>query len=195
MTKKHMIKKQAGIAVFIIPVLLSFILFLPVTAEAEYLSDHFSVWCNDPHVSNPLSVALVYSHEDGKYFDGILFFTPLKDFLEWYYDVPTVTVNGNPVYRVLYDSSYFDKFSESVSFYEPTEDDFVLIKKENGDPVILEELEPGDYLMAIIIHATKDTEYFSGTSFIHIIVPGSDNSVWPIPTATPLPFPFRQDKF
>ena len=154
-------------------------------SSAESLHSHLTVWCDDPQVSEPLPVALVYSHEGGVFADGALHFLPLKDFLQWEYTAPVITVKDSPLYHVEYDTGFFDLFEDSVSFYEPTVESFVRIKKENGENVTLEDLQPGEYIMAINIHVEKGKEYFSGASFIHIIIPGGTGSVWPIPTETP----------
>ena len=161
------------------------IIYLPGSA-AESLHSHFTVWCDVPQVSEPLPVALVYSSEGGVLEDGALHFLPLKDFLQWEYTAPVITVKDGPLYHVEYDTGFFDIFRDSASFYEPTEESFVRIEKENGKDVTLEDLQPGEYIMAINIYVQKGKEYYAGASFIHIIIPGGTNSVWPLSTEMPV---------
>ena len=178
--------KRNIIPVLILAALIGFFsVFSAASGGSDYLSDHFSVWCDDPDAAGPLSVALIYANEGGVLADGILHFMPLKDFLEYKYDVPVVTVKDDPVYHVKYDSDFFDDFRVSVHYYQPTEDSFVGISRDDGEPVTTENLEPGDYLMAIDIHADRGREYYAGAAFIHIIIPGGERSVWPIQTETP----------
>ena len=158
-------------------VLCLFSLWFPAAAGSERLSDHFSVRYMRSGVSFPLDVALAYSNEGGILADGVLVFVPLADFIRWEYDPPVVTAAGEPLYRVDYDDGFFDAFTVSESFYEPTEDSFVRIRREDGAPVALEDLQN--------IHAEIGKEYFSGAGFLHINVPGGGGSVWPVPTETP----------
>ena len=158
-------------------------------ACAESLSDHFSVWCDAPEAAGRLPVAMAYAREGNVMADGMLHFMPLKDFIEREYDAPVVTFRGSPVYHVDYDAGFFDGFRESVTFYEPSEEKFSAMAGEDGQPVTMEDLRPGDYLMAVNISAEKGEEYFAGASFIHIVIPGV-HSFWPIrtepvPTCTP----------
>ena len=191
---KHGNKKLAAILVIFVLLFLS--LYFPTLSKSEKLRDHFSVWCDDPDVTNPLPVALVYARENGICFDGVLLFSTLKDFLEREYAAPVVIVKGSPLYHVEYDSGFYDQFSENVSFYEPTEDGFVIMGNDNGEPLELADLQPGDYLMEITIYVEKGDEYYAGASFLHIIVPGGKRMVWPLktyaliletPTLTPEP--------
>ena len=159
---------------------------VPGPAEADSLRDHFSVWCDG--VAGQLSVALVYSHENGIYADGILHFAPLKDFIGREYNPPVVTVNdGRLIYHVRYDSGFYTSFRESATFYEPTEEGFSMMRKADGTSVTLEDLQPGDYLMAINISAAKGDAYYAGAAFIHVVIPGGSDSLWPACTATPVP--------
>ena len=188
MAKNHaFIRKRAwGKAAAAAIALLLFILNIPMPSRAERFADHFSVWLDDSGEEVRLPVALLYSHENGIFADGILHFMPLFQFIEREYEPLTVTVTGDSVYRVEYDSRFFDTFSDSVSFYEPSEDDFVRMDSVEGNPVSLAALPPGDYLMAVNISGTKGDEYYSGAAFIHIIIPGGESS-WPIQKETLMP--------
>lgn len=156
-----------------------------LNAEAESLREHFTVWCDEPGVPDPLPVALVYSNEGGVMADGALAFLPLKDFLQWEYNAPVVTVKDGSLYHVDYDSGFFDVFTEYASFYESAGENYARMNREDGEPVRLEDLQPGDYIMAINIHAEKGREYYTGASFIRIVIPDGTQSAGTLPTWTP----------
>ena len=151
-------------------------------AEPERLTDHFSVsWFDDQGNESSLPVALIYAHEDFRYADGILHFMPLKLFFVHDYKPPVVIRSERPVYQVNYDSWFFDSFSEAVTFYQAYKDDFHRMSNKDGETADISSLSPGDYLLEIRIIASKGEYYFSGAGFIHLIVPGSETSFWPVP--------------
>ena len=154
------------------------------------LENHIHAYYINGGMRRPLPVALVYAHENGVYADGIMMSTPLMDVLKRHYpDVPAVVAGNGPVYDVCQDGDYIEKLSVKASLYQPVENDFVYMKKENCDPVTQDELQPGDYLMQISISAARGDEYYSGVSFIHLVVPGGERSSWPLSTPTPTRIP------
>lgn len=138
------------------------------------LSDHFKVWYDDTYHINPLPIALKYSHEGGIYADGLLHFMPLEEFIEHVYTPPVVIVTSAPVFQINNDAWFYDDFNYTVTYYKYTENNLVFINSDDGNPVELESLSPGSYLMEIKIHATKGAEYYSGSGFIHVIIPGEE---------------------
>ena len=148
-----------------------------------------SVYCygEEGEVSVPL--AFRCSNEGGIMADGYLMFGDLTTFLRYEYEAPTVTVSAEPLYQVFYDSGYIERLSENVSWYKASEDGFEYVpRKEDGQPVPLADLQPGDYLMEISISAGRGNEYYQGSCLVHLIIPGGVRTGWPIPTdqTTPL---------
>ncbi len=135
-----------------------------------------------------LEIAFICSNEGGVMADGILMFSPLHVFLERDYSLPSVTADGTgPLYLVTYNSSYIDNFTETVRFYEPNDEGFLLMQDEDGGNVELADLGPGEYLMEISISAGRGSEYYSGACYLHVIVPGESGTLpWPIETEPPV---------
>ena len=161
------------------------------TVSDPHISNQIRAYYYDGDFRNTLEIAFICSNEGGIMADGILMFSPLHVFLEHDYSLPTVTADGSgPLYQVTWNSSYIDRFTETVRFYEPNDEGFLLMQKEDGGNVELAGLEPGEYLMEISISAGRGKEYYSGACFIHVVIPGESGTLpWPIAaeTATPTP--------
>lgn len=153
------------------------------------MGDCISVYCYGEEGQIRVPLAFRCSNEGGIMADGILMFADLKKFLEREYEAPTLTVSEEPAWQVVYDSGYIERLSENVSWYKASEDGFEYVpRKEDGQPVPLADLQPGDYLMEISISAGRGNEYYQGSCLVHLIIPGGERTGWPIPTdqTTPL---------
>ena len=137
----------------------------------DRLENHFEICTVEQDQITPLPVSLLYSNQGGIMADGFLFFLPLEKFIEYYYDPPVVCWDGTPFYQISYDSDYLDHFCTSVTYYEPSEETYTPIYRDDGEPVTPENLEPGDYLVKISVDSARGSIYFSGAAFITLVIP------------------------
>ena len=153
------------------------------TMSPGSFQDHIKIWYSDYDVRYTLPIALIYSREGGMLADGILMFTPMEKFLEKNYEVPTAHVGKEYIYNVWYDGSFIEKFDESATCYRMTEDGYVCVRKEDGEPAEPDDLEPGEYLLQIQVFAESGENYYRGAGFLRILLTNGAG----VPTPTPVP--------
>lgn len=146
----------------------------PIDKTNDRLVNHITVLYYDRGaISGKLPIAMIYAHENGIYYDGFFSISDSPEsFLKNGYTAPNVIVTGELACRVLSDS-YVEEITDDESFYKLDNDHYNIVLEENGKPETLENLLPGSYLMRIDVHANRSDEYFFGSCFLNITIPGN----------------------
>lgn len=129
--------------------------------ETDYISDHITVQIFQDSEWKTVEQSLLYSHENGAFFDGMPGFGQTPP--------PQIKAGSDPFFRIIHDS-YVEDFSSLVTYYDYSYADYTLtsIEDEEHQPVQFSQLPEGTYLAMIRVNGSHGEDYYSGQCLVWV---------------------------